>query len=78
MMKVFKSSIYLCLLAAFVLGVMTGCKENSSARKFNSTDITGAEFGTDFRLTDHTGKIRTRADFKGKVASVGISFGLKR
>lgn len=33
---------------------------------FKGTDITGAGWGKDFRLTDHTGRPRTIADFKGK------------
>jgi protein SCO1/2 len=52
----------LCLLAA--------CSQRPS---FNATDITGAEFGRDFSLPDHTGKRRTLADFRGKV--VAIFFG---
>lgn len=34
---------------------------------FLATDITGAAFGRDFKLPDHTGKVRSLADFKGKV-----------
>lgn len=34
---------------------------------FNGVDITGiAGYGSDFRLTDHTGRARTMADFRGK------------
>jgi protein SCO1/2 len=32
-----------------------------------ATDITGADFGQSFSLTDHTGKLRTMADFKDKI-----------
>ena len=35
--------------------------------EFKGTDITGVDWGKDFRLTDHTGKVRTLADFRGKV-----------
>ena len=34
---------------------------------FLATDITGATFGRDFKLADHTGKTRSLADFRGKV-----------
>lgn len=34
---------------------------------FHSSDITGAEFGRALALTDHHGKSRTLADFRGKV-----------
>jgi protein SCO1/2 len=40
---------------------------------FHATDITGATFAQDFRLTDHNGQVRTLADFKGQV--VAIFFG---
>jgi protein SCO1/2 len=43
---------------------------------FNSVDVTGAEFGRELALTDHTGKPRTLADFKGKV--VAVFFGYTR
>jgi protein SCO1/2 len=34
---------------------------------FRSSDVTGTAYGRDFALTDHTGKPRTLADFRGKV-----------
>jgi protein SCO1/2 len=40
---------------------------------FHGVDITGSDLGPDFRLTDHNGKERTLADFRGKV--VAIFFG---
>jgi protein SCO1 len=43
------------------------------AKTFNGVDITGADLGPDFRLTDHNGKARSLADFRGKV--VAIFFG---
>ena len=41
---------------------------------FKSVDVTGAEFGRELALTDHTGKVRTLADFKGKVVAVFFGF----
>jgi len=41
---------------------------------FNSVDITGADFGRELTLTDHTGKTRTLADFKGRVVVVFFGF----
>jgi protein SCO1/2 len=61
-------TIALWLLAALI----AGC-DSSPKPSFQLTDLTGAEFGRDFQLTDHTGKPRTLADFKGKV--VAIFFG---
>ncbi|HMJ49755.1 MAG TPA: SCO family protein [Burkholderiales bacterium] len=50
-----------------VLGLLAGCDTKSKIEAFQSTDITGANFGRDFHLTDHNGKSRSLADFKGKV-----------
>ena len=38
-----------------------------------ASDVTGTAFGRDFALTDHTGKARTLADFRGK--AVVLFFG---
>jgi protein SCO1/2 len=35
--------------------------------RFQASDVTGVAFGRDFKLTDHNGKPRTLADFRGKV-----------
>jgi protein SCO1/2 len=58
------------MLAALML---SACQPAPQPPVFQSTDITGAEFARDFRLTDHNGQVRTLADFKGKV--VAIFFG---
>ena len=41
---------------------------------FQNTDVTGLQYAQDFALTDHTGKARTLADFKGKVVLVFFGF----
>lgn len=41
---------------------------------FRATDITGATFARDFRLTDHDGRLRTLADFRGKVVAVFFGY----
>jgi protein SCO1/2 len=52
------------LLAALALAVAACGQQKAS---FRNVDITGAaDFGKDFSLTDHTGKVRTLADYKGK------------
>ncbi|WP_427312430.1 SCO family protein [Cupriavidus sp. H39] len=52
------------LLAALALAVAACGQQKAS---FRNVDITGAaDFGKDFALTDHTGKVRTLADYKGK------------
>ena len=57
-------------LALIAVSLLAGCGEKKGAApklEFQSTDLTGASFAKDFALTDHTGKPRTMADFKGKV-----------
>ena len=46
----------------------------STTPSFRATDITGAEFGRDFRLTDFNGQPRTLADFRGKVVVVFFGY----
>ncbi|MFI4922897.1 MAG: SCO family protein [Burkholderiales bacterium] len=58
------------LSAGLLLGVLSalaGCDTTAKVEAFKSTDITGANFGKDFQLTDHNGKARSLADFKGRV-----------
>jgi len=45
-----------------------------SQPSFNSTDVTGADFGRELRLTDHNGTPRALSDFKGKVVLVFFGF----
>jgi protein SCO1/2 len=52
--------------ATAVLGVgLTACGQ--ARQNFNAVDITGADYAKDFSLKDTDGKVRTLADFKGKV-----------
>jgi protein SCO1/2 len=59
------------LLVAFAALVAACAPETPS---FQSIDVTGAEFGRELSLTDHTGKPRTLADFRGKVVAVFFGF----
>jgi len=60
-----------CLLAAFALAA---CKPAPQPLSFQATDITGAAFGRDFKLTDPSGQVRTLADFRGKVVAVFFGY----
>src|ERR1700737_64171 len=60
----------LLLLAVF----FAACDSSPRAPAFELTDITGADFGRGVRLTDHNGKPRTLADFKGKVVVVFFGY----
>lgn len=61
----------ICLVLLF--SWLSACKPTGETNKFVSTNITGADFAKTLDLTDHTGKHRTMADFKGKV--VALFFG---
>jgi protein SCO1/2 len=52
---------------------LVGCQPAPQPPVFQATDITGAAFARDFKLTDHNGQVRNLASFKGKV--VAIFFG---
>ena len=56
-------------LAALVLA---GC--GPQGPKFQASDVTGAPFGRDFALTDHNGKPRALADFRGKAVVVFFGY----
>jgi protein SCO1 len=48
--------------------VLVACDKPMSPKvAFQNTDLTGLDGARDFALTDHNGKPRTLADFKGKV-----------
>ena len=55
----------LCCCLVLAALALVGC--SASGPSFRNTDITGADYGKDFTLTDHTGKTRTLGDFRGKV-----------
>ncbi|WP_018987679.1 SCO family protein [Methylophilus methylotrophus] len=56
--------LYLALILLTTL--LVACQQGSSA-SFIGTDLTGTQFGKPLSLTDHTGKLRSMNDFKGKV-----------
>jgi protein SCO1/2 len=62
-------AIALVLLTALALA---GC--GPEAPKFMASDVTGTTYGRDFRLTDHAGKPRALADFRGKVVVVFFGY----
>jgi len=60
--------------AAFVALAFAALLAACAPDKFRTTDITGASFGREFKLTGHDGKPRTLADFQGKVVVVFFGF----
>jgi len=65
-----KPTLRLCLLV--LLLALGACQQGKP--DFRATDITGAEFGQDFALADHTGKPRALADFRGRVVVMFFGF----
>lgn len=61
------------LLAVFASVFLLAACNQKQPVVFQNTDVTGLDYAKDFALTDHNGKLRTLADFKGKV--VAIFFG---
>ena len=59
-------------LVVLLLVALVGC--GGSGPRFNNVDITGADYGRDFALTDHSGRVRTLADFRGKVVVVFFGY----
>ncbi|CAG4884508.1 putative Cytochrome oxidase biogenesis protein Sco1/SenC/PrrC, copper metallochaperone [Georgfuchsia toluolica] len=64
-----EAAVRALLLALAIL--LAACSPESA--HFNATDVTGGDWGRDFRLADASGKTRQLADFKGK--AVVIFFG---
>ena len=62
--------LWLCCVLA-----LTACEKSQSPKvPFANTDITGLDYAKGFALTDHNGKPRTLADFKGKVVVVFFGY----
>ena len=63
------------LLWLFCVLALTACEKPQSPKvPFANTDITGLDYAKGFTLTDHNGKPRTLADFKGKVVVVFFGY----
>ncbi len=60
------------LAAAAAAATLAGCGQDKP--KFQSIDLTGADYAKDFRLTDHHGQVRSLQDFRGKVVVVFFGF----
>jgi protein SCO1/2 len=61
---------------ALAAPALAACEKFLPAQKtpFNGVDITGSELGPDFRLTDHNGRQRSLADFRGKVVTLFFGY----
>ncbi len=66
-----KALAALALVCAAFIGA---CDSAPKPESFKLTDVTGAPFARDFQLLDHTGKMRSLSDFKGKAVVVFFGF----
>jgi len=66
----------LAALAAIAIAALPGCDRFGGPPKpaFHAIDVSGAAMGGDLRLTDHHGKPRSLADFRGKAVIVFFGF----
>ena len=64
------SSLFSTLILCMTV-LLSGCSEPPA---FTSTDISGADWGKDFSLTDPQGQPRHLADFKGKAVVVFFGY----
>lgn len=65
------------MFRAFLLAgalALTACSPGDSSPGFRNTDITGADYGRDFHLTDHNGQPRSLADYRGKVVTLFFGY----
>lgn len=63
----------LSALAALALAALSGC-DAARPSPFKAIDITGAEYAQELGLTDTEGRVRTLAEFKGKLTVVFFGF----
>lgn len=64
----------LAALGALTALMLAACQPAPQPPAFQATDITGAAFARDFKLTDHNGQARELADFRGKVVAVFFGY----
>ena len=65
-------SFQAALIGAAAAVALAAC--GTGQPSFDSVDITGADFGRELHLVDHTGRPRTLADFRGKVVVVFFGY----
>lgn len=68
-MRVAGERVWILFLLLLAVPAITGC----APEPYAGSDVSGAAYGRDFRLQDHTGRQRTMADFRGR--AVVLFFG---
>lgn len=70
---VFRMRAFFRILSVLLLLSLMACQRAEPKLDFKGSDVTGTSLGGDFTLTDHTGRPRALADYRGKV--VALFFG---
>ena len=74
-MAVCRRDLILAGLSGLAAAGLAACDRGpGGAASFKAVDITGAEYGRDFELSDADGKPRRLADFKGQLVVVFFGF----
>jgi protein SCO1/2 len=67
--------VFATFVSALAIVLLAACgASNQEESSYFGTDITGADFATDFKLTDHHGEQRQLADYQGKVVALFFGF----
>ena len=63
------------IVAGLALGLLGACSPRGEGTAgFVNTDITGANYGQNFKLLDHHGQARSLADYRGKVVTLFFGY----
>lgn len=65
---------YLLATLATAVLLLAACSRTEPTEKFQASDVTGATWGRDFRLTDFNGNARSLADYRGKVVMLFFGY----
>jgi protein SCO1/2 len=71
-MSVVRRLLFPWTLLALLCSALLACSPETL--KFSAIDITGADYGKDFSLTDQNAQVRTLQDFRGKVVMVFFGY----
>src|SRR3546814_550817 len=67
-----RRTIAAALAAGMLSLALVGCSDDKPA--FKGSDVTGTHLGKDMAMTDSSGRVRTLADYQGKVVVVYFGY----
>jgi protein SCO1/2 len=76
-MKLRRIAMILWASVALALGAVaafTVLRPDAPVQEFDSVDLTGVDWGRGFELTDHAGRKRSLADFRGQVVTLFFGY----